>query len=206
MRTERNPLRPLTNITRLVTWVFGIAALVIVVANVAALGWLPGTGANPTCVRTGDHAGPLEEGARATPSGTSVCVDDPTAAQRIADMGDQVPQALFALGALFLLLRFLRTTSQEGPYVATAPGRLAALGWFVLVGGPVSELLFAVSQHFLRSSLISGVPSSDWLDEWLAVFPWWSLATGVAALTFAHILRIGVRMREDLEGDRSALR
>lgn len=199
MRAEWNPLRPLTGVTRLVTWVFGIAAMVIVIANIAALGWLPGTAANPTCVDIGGHAGPLEVSARTTVTGTSVCVDNPTAAQRIADMGDQVPQALFALGALALLLRFLRTASQEGPYAVTVPGRLSALGWFVLIGGPVSELLFAVSQHFLRSSLISGVPSSDWLAQWQAVFPWWSIAAGVAALAFAYILRIGVRMHEDLE-------
>lgn len=193
MRAEWNPLRPLTSITRLVTWVFGIAAMVIVIANIAALGWLPGTGANPTCVEIGGHAGPLTEGARETPSGTSVCVDSPSAAQRIADMGDQVPQALFALGALFLLLRFLRTASQEGPYAETVPGRLSALGWFVLIGGPVSALLFAVSRHFLRDGLISGVPSAGWLTEWMAAFPWWSTATGVAALTFAYLLRIGAR-------------
>jgi hypothetical protein len=108
-----------------------------------------------------------------------------------------VPQALFALGALALLLRFLRTASQEGPYVATVPGRLSALGWFVLVGGPVSELLFAVSRHFLRSSLISGVPSPAWLGEWRAAFPWWAIASGVAALVFAYILRSGVRTHED---------
>ncbi|MEU6644240.1 hypothetical protein ABZ863_17015 [Saccharomonospora sp. NPDC046836] len=200
MRAEWNPLGSLTTVTRLVTWVFGIAAMAVVIANIAALGWLPGTGANPTCVEIAGHTGPLEQGAPAIPSGTSVCVDSPSVAQRIAGVGDQVPQALFALGALFLLLRFLRTASQEGPYAATVPGRLSALGWFVLIGGPVSELLFAVSQHFLRSSLISGVSSSDWLAEWREAFPWWSIATGVAALTFAHILRVGVRMHEDLEG------
>lgn len=200
MRTEWNPLRPLTGVTRLITWVFGIGALVIVIANVAALGWLPGTGTTPTCVQLGDHAGSPTEGARTTPGGTSVCVDSPSAAQRIADIGDQVPQALFALGALALLLRFLRTASQEGPYAAAVPGRLAALGWFVLIGGPVSELISVVSRHFLRSSLISGVSTSDWVNEWLAAFPWWSTATGVAALAFAHILRIGTRMQEDLEG------
>jgi hypothetical protein len=200
MRAEWNPLRPLTSVTRLVTWVFGISAMVIVVANVAALGWLPGTGANPTCVPIGGQAEPLEVGARVTVSGTNVSVDSPSAAQRIADIGDQVPQALFALGALALLLRFLRTASQEGPYAATVPGRLSAVGWVVLIGAPVSELLFAVSRHFLRASLISGVPASDWLNEWLAAFPWWSLAVGVAALAFAYILRIGARMHEDLEG------
>lgn len=201
MGAEWKSLRPLTGVTRLVTWVFGIAAMVIVIANVAALGWLPGTGATPTCVEIGDHAGPLEEGVRATPSGASVCVDSPSTAQRIADLGDQVPQALFALGALALLLRFLRTASQEGPYATTVPGRLSALGWFVLVGGPVSELLFALSRHVLRASMISGVPSSDWLAQWRAAFPWWAMATGVAALAFAHLLRVGARRYEDLAAE-----
>lgn len=197
MRTQWNPLRPLTSVMRVVTWVFGIGAMVIVIANVAALGWLPGTDPGPTCV---DASGPARAGAYTTSSGGLVCVDDPTAAQRIADIGDQVPQALFALGVLYLLLRFLRTASHEGPYAATVPGRLSAVGWFVLVGGPVSELLYALSQHFLRTSLITGVPSSDWLTQWRSVFPWWALAAGVAALTFAHILRIGTRMHENLEG------
>jgi hypothetical protein len=179
----------LTGVTRVVTWIFGIAALVVVIANIAALGWLPGTTANPTCVATGDHAGRLTDGAYTTPSGASVCVDNPSAAQRIADMGDQIPQALFALGALALLLRFLRTASQDGPQAVAVPRRLSALGWFVLVGGPVSELLFAVSQHFLRTSMISGVRSSDWLAAWWAVFPWWSIAAGVAALIFAYLQR-----------------
>jgi hypothetical protein len=177
-------LRSLTGITRLVTWVCGIGALVIVIANVAALGWLPGTAPNPTCVPTGDHAGPLVNGAERTVSGANVCVDDPSFAQRLADIGDQVPQALFALGALYLFLRFLRITA-DGP---SEPGRLSALGWFVLLGGAVSVLLFAVSQHFLRSSMMAGVPASDWLTQWQA-FPWWSIAIGLAALIVAQFVR-----------------
>jgi hypothetical protein len=200
MRVAWNPLRPLTTVTSVVTWVFGLSALLIVLANVAALGWLPGVGANPTCVDAGGQVGALRQGVEAGADGATLCVDNPSVGQRVADIGDQVPQALFALGALYLLLRFLRTSSQEGPYVATVPGRLSALGWFVLVGGPVSELLFAVSRYFLRSSMMSGVPSSGWLTEWRAAFPWWAIACGVAALTFAYILRIGVRMHEDLQG------
>jgi hypothetical protein len=200
MRTKWSSLRPLTGVTRVVTWVFWLGAIAVVIANIAALGWLPGTSANETCVDNGGYAGPLKAGAYATASGTSVCVDNPTATQRIADIGDQVPQALFALAALLLLLRFLRTASQEGPYAATVPGRLAAAGWFVLVGGPVSELLFTLSQHVLRTSLITGVPSSEWLTQWRATFPWWSVVTGVGALVFAYILRTGARAQEEREG------
>jgi hypothetical protein len=182
-------LRSLTGVTRLVTWVFGIGAMLIVIANIAALGWLPGTTANPTCVEAGDRTGPLRVGAHATPSGASVCVDSPSPAQRVADIGDQVPQALFALGALYLLLRFLRTAGHEGSRGPGVPGRLSVLGWFVLIGGPISALLFAVSRNYLRASLVSGVPGSDWLTEWWAAFPWWTTAVGLTALVYAHILR-----------------
>jgi hypothetical protein len=182
-------LRSLTGITRVVTWVFGIGAMLIVIANIAALGWLPGTTANPTCVDAGDRTGPLTAGAHATSSGASLCVDHPSATQRVADIGDQVPQALFALAALYLLLRFLRTAGHEGAHGPTVPGRLSALGWFVLIGGPVSALLFALSRQYLRASMMSGVSPSGWLAEWWAAFPWWAIAIGVAAVVFALILR-----------------
>jgi hypothetical protein len=197
-RPDWNPLRLLTRIIRVVTWVLGIGALVLVIANVSALGWLPGTTASPVCVDT-SGAGPIPDRGHVT-SGGLTCVDRPSAAQRAADLGDQLPQALFTLAALVLLLRFLRAASQEGPYADTVPGTLAALGWLVLVGAPVSGLLVAVSRQVLRGSLTAGVPSTSWYADWWAAFPWWSTATGIAALTFAHILRIGVRMREDLEG------
>lgn len=169
-------------------------------ANVAALGWLPGTSVTPACAGVDGPGGPLRAGAALTSEGTGVCAGSPSPPRQFAYLGHRIPQALFALGALVLLLRFLRTAAQEGPYTSTVPGRLSALGWFVLIGGTVSALLFALSQHFVRNSLLVGVPSWDWLTRWGGAFPRWSIATGAAALTFAHILRIGVRMREDLEG------
>lgn len=198
MRSERNPLPLLAGVTRLVTWAIGISCLLVVVANVAAIGWLPGTSATPACADLSQRAGSLKDGAYATVDGTGVCTDDPTAGERLADVGDQVPQALFALGALVLLLRFLRTAAQEGPYAATVPRKLSALGWFVLAGAPLSTLLFAVSRDHLRASLTMNSDTSGWFDDWWASFPWWSTAAGLTALTFAYILRVGVRMREDV--------
>ncbi|OLF12688.1 hypothetical protein BLA60_05220 [Actinophytocola xinjiangensis] len=179
-RQDWTPLRPLTGLARGATWVIGAGALIVVIANLSAMGWLPGTGTSPVCVER-------------------VCTTDPTTAQSIAGLGHQVPQALFGLGALALLVRFLRTAWQEGPYADTVPGRLSTLGWFVLAGAPAAELLHAVSRTALRDSLLHGTPAG-WFTEWRAGFPWWSLAAGITALTFAHILTIGVRMREDLEG------
>lgn len=96
---------------------------------------------------------------------------------------------------MLLLLQFLRTASQEGPYADTVPFKLSVLGWFLLVGGPLSTVLEAVSGDYLRSTL-----AADTRSDWLAAFPGWAVVAGIAALTFAQILRVGVRMREDLEG------
>ncbi|RJQ90026.1 DUF2975 domain-containing protein [Amycolatopsis panacis] len=189
----------MTSIFSVATWVVGIAALAVVIANVSALGWLPGTSASETCVDAGDAVTALEPGAVVSAGGTSVCVEHPVAMQRLADLGDQLPQVVFEFGALFLVLRFLRTASREGPYAAAVPGRLSAAGWFVLIGGPLSGLLATLSQAYLRSTMLADA-RPGWFGEWMNAFPGWAVGTGVAALTFAYILRIGVGMREDLEG------
>src|SRR5262249_21104543 len=162
----------------------------IVIANVATLGWLPGTEPGTTCVEPGGYAGPLQAGAFRLPRGTEGCVDEPRVLHRVANMGDPLPEALCAVGAPVVLRRFLRTASEEGPYATSVPGKLSAVGWFVLIGGPVSALLLAVSQHFLRAELIVGVRAGDWLILWRDAYPWWTLAAGIAALTFAYVLRI----------------
>ena len=191
-----NPLGPLAWMARVITWVIGLGVLAVVIANVAGLGLLPGTAVEPACVDLAGHPARPP----ASIDFAQACADHPGLAQQLAGLGHQLPQALFGFGALVLLLGFLRTAAKEGPYVAGVPLRLRALGWFVLLGGPVAALLYALTQSYLRTELLTGVPAGDWLSQWDAAMPWWSLAAGVAALTFAHILRIGVRMQEDLAG------
>ncbi|MEV6610108.1 hypothetical protein [Kutzneria sp. NPDC051319] len=185
MPTKRGLLPVLAAVIRILTWLAGLTALVAVIAAAGEFGWLPTTTAGPTCVDTGARL---------------ACTDHPSLIQRLADAGDQLPSLLFSLGALWLLLRFLRTAAQDGPYAGAVPGRLAAFGWFTLIGGPVSSALEALARTSLLGSLAPDAATSNWIDRWLSNFPDWSVVAGVAALTFAHILRIGVGMREDLEG------
>jgi hypothetical protein len=183
LKKINGPLRRLAGLAELATWVIAVTAITIVIANLGGLGWLPGTAPNPTCVGT-----------------PSLCTAHPTATQRLADVGDQVPAVLFALAALLLLLRFLRTAAKEGPYSTTVPGKLRALGWFVLIGAPANALIVAVADFHLRTSLGQDLPRDEWLAGWETGFPWWAIFAGVTAVTFARILRIGVQMSEDLEG------
>jgi len=185
MQTKRGLLPVLATVIRILTWVAGLGVLVVVIAAAGEFGWLPGNSAGPACVDTGSRL---------------ACTDHPSMAQRLADAGDQLPSMLFSLGALWLLLRFLRTAAQHGPYASAVPGRLAAFGWFTLIGGPVSSALEALSRTSLLAGLAPDTPTASWIDRWFSNFPEWSVVAGVAALTFAHILRIGVGMREDLEG------
>jgi hypothetical protein len=184
MQATRGLLPVLATVIRILTWVAGLGVLAAVIATAGQFGWLSNA-AGPACVDTGNRL---------------ACTDHPSLVQRLADVGDQLPSLLFSLGALWLLLRFLRTAAQDGPYAGAVPGRLAAFGWFTLIGGLVSSALEAVSRTSLLADLAPGASPSNWIDRWFSDFPNWAVVAGIAALTFAHILRIGVGMREDLEG------
>ena len=105
---------------------------------------------------------------------------------------------LWAAGALWLLLRFLRAAALKGPYDQAVPGRLTALGWYL----PVAAAIVATVVALARSTLLAAMfeSSASWTSLWVGAFPLWSAFAGATALTFARILRIGVRMHEDLEG------
>jgi hypothetical protein len=57
MQTKRGPLPVLAAVTRILTWVAGLTALVVVIATAGEFGWLPTTSAGPACVDTGGLEG-----------------------------------------------------------------------------------------------------------------------------------------------------
>jgi hypothetical protein len=87
--------------------------------------------------------------------------------------GATMPTVLVNGNALGLLCFFLWGAVRPGLHSPVTPGRLLVLGWFVLIAGPV---------------------------ELQMRFPWWYVFAGVAALIVAKLLRIEVRMAEELEG------
>ncbi|WP_116042469.1 hypothetical protein [Amycolatopsis palatopharyngis] len=120
-------------------------------------------------------------------------------------LGATLPALVFSAGALLLLWRFLWGAVRPGLHAPVTPGRLRTLGWFVLIGGPVSEGLGHFWTYELAESLLGGDEYrmgdySAWLQELQMDFPWWSVFAGVSALVVAKLLRIEVRMGEELEG------
>ncbi|GAA4529469.1 hypothetical protein [Amycolatopsis samaneae] len=206
---ERNPFQPLRGIAEVLSVLFWLALIVAVWVNLHAVGWLPGVTPGPLCVDadgyvpahiTGDLGVPVKAGVEAHARIGSLCVEQPSGGQRFADIGAKLPPAVFLVGTMILLLHFLKTAARQGPYSDAIPGKLRLFGWYVLLGGPVSALLAALAQYSLRQSMVGELPTSSWLSGWMEFMPWWAVVTGAAALSFARVLRIGSRMREDLEG------
>jgi hypothetical protein len=132
----------------------------------------------------------------------------PSGADLALSYGSTMPTVLVNGIALGLLCFFLWGAVRPGLHSPVTPGRLLTLGWFVLIAGPVATALENVFSYELAQSLLRNtaeyrdlaVPDSAWLQELQMHFPWWYVFAGVASLIVAKLLRIEVRMAEDLEG------
>lgn len=206
MARPRNPLEPLSGIARISSWfVYVLALLGIMLVLFGPDGLVGGTGLRTTCVdsagalsTTGLTGFPLKPGARLTGASAEACLDHASTGVWLSGFADRWIWYLWAAGALALLLRFLRAAALKGPYDQAVPGRLTALGWYLPVAAALVGAVAATARSTLLGAVFEG--SVSWTSLWADDFPLWSALAGAAALTFARILRIGVRMHEDLEG------
>lgn len=227
---EPTKQRPLAGVRERLTWlnttdkaiVAALAALFLVgvlITAVSALERVTGT----VCVTSLEMQG-LSLGGTAKPdlaladgvSGASatvrLCSDSGLGSgQAVAALGAHVSVPLFLIVAVLLLIRFLWGATRPGPHSPVSPGRLRTLGLFVLIGGPASVAVEYLSrQHFVLSMLgqSAGYGSDDavrdfgwaWWNQFEHDFPWWAVIIGSALLLMARLLRIAVRMGEELEG------
>lgn len=150
----------------------------------------------------------LDSGVSLTVASKRVCPalgHDLATPDLLLSLGAALPSVLFSGVALLLLWRFLWGAVRPGLHSPVTPGRLRLLGWFVLVGGPVTEAAQHIFTYELAESLLGAAEYglsdySAWMQELQMDFPWWSVFAGVSALVVAKLLRIEVRMAEDLEG------
>ncbi|WP_327323423.1 DUF2975 domain-containing protein [Streptomyces sp. NBC_01210] len=138
---------------------------------------------------------PIGEGVKASSSATRLCQDSPSAGQRAAGLGGELPWLLFGSLALLLFSRLLKAVLLQGPFTDTVAQRLSFLGWFVTVGTPLAGLVVGWSQSWLVGSMAPIVGSGPTVSG-----PMVLVLAGLAAVIMGRIMREGVRMREDLEG------
>ncbi|MFJ7265988.1 DUF2975 domain-containing protein [Streptomyces sp. NPDC099050] len=184
----------------LATLTFGLAMLWGLSFIGTAVSHLTDDGA--VCVQTGywtnatlEGGLPVGEGVDASSSEARLCQNDPSTAQRAADLGGRLPWMLFASLALLLFSRLLDAVVTEGPFTDKTARRLTVLGWFVTAGTPLAGLAVGWSQSWLAASMVPMELSGPEISE-----PQVLILAGLAAVIMGKIMRQGVRMREDLEG------
>ncbi|MEV8389019.1 MULTISPECIES: DUF2975 domain-containing protein [unclassified Streptomyces] len=138
---------------------------------------------------------PVATGVDASSSAATLCQDSPSAAQRAADLGGELPWLLFGSLALLLFSRLLKAVLLQGPFTDAVSQRLSVLGWFVAVGTPLAGLVVGWSHSWLVASMAPIVGSGPTVSG-----PTVLILAGLAAVIMGKIMREGVRMREDLEG------
>jgi hypothetical protein len=145
-----------------------------------------------------DDVGPLPRGVelRGWP-GVNVQVTNPTTKQMLLRSGlDVGPLVLFVAG-LWFGRRVLRSVLEGDPFGAANVQRLRAIGFILVVGAPVVELL----NYALRTALFSDVPPYPSLNLGSAGFsvPGNAVLGGLGAFILAEVLAYGLRLREDVE-------
>jgi hypothetical protein len=145
-----------------------------------------------------DDVGPLPHGVElVTWPAVNVEVAGPTTEQMLlrsaTDLG---PLVLFVAG-LWLLRGFLRSVLDGDPFGARNVQRLRGIGFLLVLGAPLVQLL----NHALRMSLFNALPpypSIDLGSEGLSI-PGNALLAGLGAFILAEVFAYGLRLREDVE-------
>jgi hypothetical protein len=212
MATVRNPLEPMSSAVR------GIVTMLAVLLVASVFGMFVdgvgvhvlGIGDKPVCVTdasstTSGDASPMEfKPAPGASAGLDAhpryCTDDPTTAQSLLHTANLVPSFVFTVGALLLVLRLIRGAEREGLYTARTAGRLRGLGWWLLAGSVLAAIAESVTEKALVDSLSRGgdVSALTGLISWNG--PYMAVLTGLGVLSFARVMRVGIAMREDLDG------
>jgi hypothetical protein len=128
-----------------------------------------------------------------------VCAAHATVVESLVAALTQLPTALLYLGAFYLAQRLIRVAVRDGIYTSRVTQLMRLLGWWLLAGELAARLIEAFAQIGLLSLMVTW--RVDW-GQWFVGFnvSWPVILIGLGLLTFARITRLGVSMREDLEG------
>ncbi|MFF4791494.1 DUF2975 domain-containing protein [Streptomyces sp. NPDC001276] len=128
------------------------------------------------------------------------CTQAPSAGQSLLNSATQVVPFIFIVGALLLALRLIRGAAREGLYTTRTAERLRWLGWWLLAGSVLTAIATSLAEKALIASLSldSEISAVFGLLSWDV--PFMAILTGLGVLSFARIMRVGITMREDLDG------
>jgi hypothetical protein len=205
-RAVRSPLEPITT---------GVGCLTDLTIVLLIIGVLtrpqPALGGGPVCTTVPVDSGPgdpvshqwvrmlgVAHGSHAISASTlSVCANHPDAFLRTTGMLMSMPLLVLFLSSLWLLRRFLKAAARPGRlYSLDSARRLRFLGWYLAGGAVLVGIIESVASGVVLAQQTTGVA---WGPTELR-FPWFAFLVGLGVITCARVMRIGVTMREDLDG------
>jgi hypothetical protein len=124
-------------------------------------------------------------------------VSDPSTSQILLAAGTQVGPFLFLVGTLLLLRGLARSVTRGDPFGRANVRRLRAIGFLLVIGAPVVELV----NWTLRIALTNSLPQDAVGDLGFTGFrlPFAALLAGVGAFILAGVFAHGAELREDVE-------
>jgi hypothetical protein len=124
-------------------------------------------------------------------------VSDPTAKQMLLRSAMDLGQLALFVAGLWLLRGFAGSVKAGDPFGAANVQRLRGLGFLLVVGAPVVELL----NWSLRQSLYHALPPNRFGNIGVEGFelPAGALLGGLGAFILAEVFAYGLRLREDVE-------
>ncbi|QEV16150.1 DUF2975 domain-containing protein [Streptomyces alboniger] len=212
MAKVRNPLEPMSTAVR------AVVTLVAVLLGAGLLGLLFSDGvqvlgigdtsvcAEDSTMSVGVGEGP-DWGVEPAPGATvdldahpNYCTTAPSTAQSLLNTATKLVPFVFSTGALLLVLQLIRSAEREGLYTVRTAERLRKLGWWLLAGSTLAAIAGSTAKTGLIASLSrdSEVSALSGLLSW--DIPYMAIFTGLGVLSFARVMRVGITMREDLEG------
>jgi Protein of unknown function (DUF2975) len=132
-------------------------------------------------------------------SAVTVCADHPGGALRVAGMLMSLPTLVLFLGFLVLIRRLLTAASRPGAlYSLDTARRLRFLGWYLTAGAAAAGIIETIAKYVAIADQTSLyitdlIPSGFHLSVS-------TLLVGLGLISVARVMRIGVTMREDLDG------
>jgi hypothetical protein len=121
-------------------------------------------------------------------------IDDASTGEIMYSIGRNAAPGILALGVLWFLRLIVRSVRDGDPFTAANVKHLRTIGFLLVIGVPVVEILTSAFDHALASSAFGS--GSGRGIEISAGGP----VAGLGVFVLAHVFAHGVRLRDDVEG------
>jgi hypothetical protein len=203
MREFRRPLEPIATTVGCMTMLLVAALLLSLFVHQAAWGNGPvctSVSANDASILSRPVSIPgVAPGTHASLGSVTICTHNPASALRLAGFLAAWPYTVLWLIFLFRLNGLLKAALLPGGlYSPVTASRLRGLGWLLTLGGVAASIIQSSARIVIFTSLIHYRWRAQFLPGQVS-FSFTTLMIGLTLITVARVMRLGVKMREELD-------